>query len=521
MATAGLYRRSLPSPPAIDFSSAEGKKIFSEALQKGTMEGFFRLISYFQTQSEPAYCGLASLSVVLNALSIDPGRKWKGPWRWFDESMLDCCEPLEVVKAKGISFGKVVCLAHCTGAKVEAFRTNQTTIADFRNFVIKCSSSENCHLISSYDRGVFKQTGSGHFSPIGGYNAERDMALILDVARFKYPPHWVPLKLLWEAMDSIDQSTGKRRGFMLISRPHREPGLLYTLCCKDESWINIAKYLKEDVPRLVSSQHVDSVEKIISVVFKSLPSNFNTFIRWVAEIRITEDAKENLSAEEKSRLNLKAYIPFPCFGLSQVVLKEVHETELFKHISKFLSSVGYEDSMTFAAAKACCQGAEILSGCSSIEFCCREVKCVNGMSYAGTYSKLTVYILFNIAKTILLHEGAVEVEGTVVTGVVVRDGSEQNVDLLVPSTQTDCEYGPEATYPAGNDLFTVLLLALPPQTWSGIKDQALMNEMKQLISMAFLPTMLQEEVLHLRRQLQLLKRCQENKEEEDLAAPAY
>ncbi|KAH0939217.1 hypothetical protein HID58_006678 [Brassica napus] len=411
MATAGLYRRSLPSPPAIDFSSAEGKKIFSEALQKGTTEGFFRLISYFQTQSEPAYCGLASLSVVLNALSIDPGRKWKGPWRWFDESMLDCCEPLEVVKAKGISFGKVVCLAHCTGAKVEAFRTNQTTIADFRNFVIKCSSSENCHLISSYDRGVFKQ------------------------------------------------------------------------CCKDESWINIAKYLKEDVPRLVSSQHVDSVEKIISVVFKSLPSNFNTFIRWVAEIRITEDAKENLSAEEKSRLNLK-----------QVVLKEVHETELFKHISKFLSSVGYEDSMTFAAAKACCQGAEILSGCSSIEFCCREVKCVNG---------------------------AVEVEGTVVTGVVVRDGSEQNVDLLVPSTQTDCEYGPEATYPAGNDLFTVLLLALPPQTWSGIKDQALMNEMKQLISMAFLPTMLQEEVLHLRRQLQLLKRCQENKEEEDLAAPAY
>ncbi|CAN7043227.1 unnamed protein product [Brassica rapa subsp. trilocularis] len=521
MATAGLYRRSLPSPPAIDFSSAEGKKIFSEALQKGTMEGFFRLISYFQTQSEPAYCGLASLSVVLNALSIDPGRKWKGPWRWFDESMLDCCEPLEVVKAKGISFGKVVCLAHCTGAKVEAFRTNQTTIADFRNFVIKCSSSENCHLISSYDRGVFKQTGSGHFSPIGGYNAERDMALILDVARFKYPPHWVPLKLLWEAMDSIDQSTGKRRGFMLISRPHREPGLLYTLCCKDESWINIAKYLKEDVPRLVSSQHVDSVEKIISVVFKSLPSNFNTFIRWVAEIRITEDAKENLSAEEKSRLNLKVYIPFPCFCLSQVVLKEVHETELFKHISKFLSSVGYEDSMTFAAAKACCQGAEILSGCSSIEFCCREVKCVNGMSYAGTYSKLTVYILFNIAKTILLHEGAVEVEGTVVTGVVVRDGSEQNVDLLVPSTQTDCEYGPEATYPAGNDLFTVLLLALPPQTWSGIKDQALMNEMKQLISMAFLPTMLQEEVLHLRRQLQLLKRCQENKEEEDLAAPAY
>jgi len=80
-----------------------------------------------------------------------------GPWRWFDESMLDCCEPLEVVKEKGISFGKVVCLAHCSGAKVEAFRTSQSTIDDFRKFVVKCTSSENCHMISTYHRGVFKQ----------------------------------------------------------------------------------------------------------------------------------------------------------------------------------------------------------------------------------------------------------------------------------------------------------------------------------------------------------------------------
>ncbi|KAJ0559883.1 putative glutathione gamma-glutamylcysteinyltransferase [Helianthus annuus] len=128
-----------------------------EATQGGTMEGFFKLISYFQTQSEPAYCGLATLAMVLNALSIDPGRKWKGPWRWFDESMLDCCEPLETVKAKGISFGKVVCLAHCAGAKVEAFRTNQTSIDEFRKHVVACSSSDDCHVIASYNRATFKQ----------------------------------------------------------------------------------------------------------------------------------------------------------------------------------------------------------------------------------------------------------------------------------------------------------------------------------------------------------------------------
>lgn len=39
------------------------------------------------TQDEPAFCGLASLAMVLNALAIDPRRTWKGAWRWFHEQV--------------------------------------------------------------------------------------------------------------------------------------------------------------------------------------------------------------------------------------------------------------------------------------------------------------------------------------------------------------------------------------------------------------------------------------------------
>ena len=35
-------------------------------------------------------------------------------------------------------------------------------------------------------------------APIGGYSAAEDMVLILDTARFKYPPHWVPLEMLYK-----------------------------------------------------------------------------------------------------------------------------------------------------------------------------------------------------------------------------------------------------------------------------------------------------------------------------------
>jgi len=81
------------------------------------MENYFLLAAQYRTQSEPAFCGLGTLTMALNALSIDPGRVWKGPWRWFSEEMLDCCTSLETVKKQGITLSQFVCLARCNGAQ--------------------------------------------------------------------------------------------------------------------------------------------------------------------------------------------------------------------------------------------------------------------------------------------------------------------------------------------------------------------------------------------------------------------
>eukprot|EP00201_Polytomella_parva_P011099 CAMPEP_0175056668 /NCGR_PEP_ID=MMETSP0052_2-20121109/10810_1 /TAXON_ID=51329 ORGANISM="Polytomella parva, Strain SAG 63-3" /NCGR_SAMPLE_ID=MMETSP0052_2 /ASSEMBLY_ACC=CAM_ASM_000194 /LENGTH=108 /DNA_ID=CAMNT_0016321743 /DNA_START=1051 /DNA_END=1373 /DNA_ORIENTATION=- len=98
-----FYKRKLPTPPAVEFSSPEGRQIFQEAIAEGHMVGFFKLMEQFNTQDEPAFCGISSLTMVLNALAIDPRRPWKGAWRWFHEAMLDCCLPLEHVKKEGIT----------------------------------------------------------------------------------------------------------------------------------------------------------------------------------------------------------------------------------------------------------------------------------------------------------------------------------------------------------------------------------------------------------------------------------
>ncbi|CAL9242072.1 unnamed protein product [Arabidopsis halleri] len=77
-----------------------------------------------------------------------------------------------------------------------------------------------------------------------------------------------------------------------------------------------------------------------------------------------------------------------------------------------------------------------------------------------------------------------------------------------------CDYGPEVRYPVGNDVFTALLLALPPpQTWSEIKDQALQNKMKKLCN-----TKRQYQSFSISSSVLLLNRYQENNEEEDLTA---
>ena len=75
--------------------------------------------------------------------------------------------------------------------------------------------------------------------------------------------------------------------------------------CKHQSWENVAKYLIEDIPFLLKSTIMKDVEEAISVVCMSLPSNFRDFIKWVAELRRTEDNGESLSKEEIRRLMLK------------------------------------------------------------------------------------------------------------------------------------------------------------------------------------------------------------------------
>nr|CCA21228.1 glutathione gammaglutamylcysteinyltransferase putati [Albugo laibachii Nc14] len=213
-----VYRRVLPQD-CIAFSSTQGRRLFKEAINSETnfMQIYFPLAEQFITQAEPAFCGLATLAMCLNALQIDPGRLWKGTWRWYSEELFDCCTSLSVAREKGISLSEFLCLAKCHGVQTEEYRASKALkLEEFRSLVKRCCSDSSEIMVLNYSRVVLGQTGGGHFSPIGGYHADQDMVLLLDVARFKYPPHWVKLSLIFEAMQQIDKSIGLPRGLVIL-----------------------------------------------------------------------------------------------------------------------------------------------------------------------------------------------------------------------------------------------------------------------------------------------------------------
>jgi glutathione gamma-glutamylcysteinyltransferase len=228
-----FYQRKLPVETCVAFASREGKNIFRSALEHGGLKSFYNVIEQHHTQTEPAFCGVSTLVLVLNALAVDPGQHWKGPWRWYEERMLNCCLDLEEIKNSGITLRDFQCLALCQGLTVDLqYCDDKTSLDDFRRAVeAACVEREGETdevadlqvLVVSYNRKILKQTGSGHFSPVAAYDKDSDSILILDTARFKYGAHWVKLPLMYEAMRPIDPDSGKSRGFILLSFLPPEP----------------------------------------------------------------------------------------------------------------------------------------------------------------------------------------------------------------------------------------------------------------------------------------------------------
>jgi glutathione gamma-glutamylcysteinyltransferase len=237
--TYSVHKRVLPNA-LTSFSSAKGRKLLMEALFiDGTAESYWNLTSHFINQSDPAFCGITTLVMCLNALCMDPNVRWRGGWRYYgsEEMLLDrCCLSTERIKRSGITLDDFCQLGRCQGLQIELKRptsmarddhddlsgnSNGFSLKEFRDDTQRILS-DKVHrplLVVSFSRQALGQTGDGHFSTIAAYHQQTDQVLVLDVARFKYTPYWVSVEDLYRSMQELDSVTNKPRGWFLLYPP--------------------------------------------------------------------------------------------------------------------------------------------------------------------------------------------------------------------------------------------------------------------------------------------------------------
>lgn len=99
-----------------------------------------------------------------------------------------------------------------TDAEVTVLR--DFTLETFREH-LRASNDPSRRYLVNFHRGPLFARGHGHHSPIAGYLEEQDLVLVVDVNE-EYRPWLVPSARLFEALDTVDSSTGEKRGLIRI-----------------------------------------------------------------------------------------------------------------------------------------------------------------------------------------------------------------------------------------------------------------------------------------------------------------
>jgi len=90
----------------------------------------------------------------------------------------------------------------------------EVDLPTFRQHMAHANDLSRRYVIN-FGRGPLFGSGSGHHSPIAGYLPEENLVLVLDVNR-KFGPWLVTPERLYEAMATVDPTSDKMRGLLLI-----------------------------------------------------------------------------------------------------------------------------------------------------------------------------------------------------------------------------------------------------------------------------------------------------------------
>ncbi|HEV3194435.1 MAG TPA: phytochelatin synthase family protein [Polyangiaceae bacterium] len=220
-------QHSLLPDSVVALDSPEGAKLFDGANAK---VDYFALSGAYVTQQTQAFCGVASAVMVLNAMQVlaPTAPAWE-PYHSFTQDNVfnataRAAYPPDAVNRGGMTLDQLADLFQSHPARAKAVHARGTNVADFRREAVQNLKTAGDYIVINYDRGPLGMETSGHFSPLGAYNEAADKFLIMDVARYKYPPYWADAAQVFAAMSGTDLSSGDTRGYLVVTRSETAPG---------------------------------------------------------------------------------------------------------------------------------------------------------------------------------------------------------------------------------------------------------------------------------------------------------
>lgn len=193
-------------------------------VQSPLNQQYFAVQPFVDSQENLAFCGPASMAAVLNSLPQEarPVSPQLKPFAYFTQDSFfnpqtRHIKSREATLRSGLTLQQSTELLQSFGVLANRFYGDQLTEATFRDLIISSLKDPQARLIVNFDRKALRQTGAGHLSPLAAYDPQTDSVLILDVAKFKYPPFWVTLTDLLNAMNTIDPDSGLSRGVIRVT----------------------------------------------------------------------------------------------------------------------------------------------------------------------------------------------------------------------------------------------------------------------------------------------------------------
>jgi len=221
LATVASAQSLRPPENLVDLRSLQGEAFL---LETRALEAYFPISVAFETQKNQAYCGVASMVMALNALGVPaPSSPEFQPYAIFTQDNVlndktDTVLPRDVLARHGMTLDQLGQILSLYPVAVEVHHAASGGVDEFRRQASEALASEHRFVLVNFLRKALGEERGGHISPLGAYDEKADRFLILDVARYKYPPVWVKTSDLFDAMNTTDSDNdNKTRGFVLVS----------------------------------------------------------------------------------------------------------------------------------------------------------------------------------------------------------------------------------------------------------------------------------------------------------------